>query len=1057
MGTVASRTMELQNLAKPSTSNRSRSPVTHRRENSRAGFGRRNGPRFGKPATRSSKPDEEINVDPKHSFLGLNSHRRNHMEEHALVDGRAKWERTAGLHGQLQPSGLGARVQYEATSPWGVLPKGESRRNSQSGHNKQEMGTLGDSGIKSQLSNIAPVSPLPNSLYHGTRRMGIKQDESLKTSPQKSRRHIATDQRKALTSCDWLSVETTSTLRRQSVKDLYYHYGIQRPAGLVSSENTVFHPEEAPRPFSKYRICHVCSWATAPDIIKCRCGHSLCRECENSSPEAITTSDGSADCIANVPRCEGKHLQKAKSMTEFPDSEIPKPPYEEQQKPNPKLKRQSTQVELHHQETSKKHRSRSREEPDGIPGTFPVLRLEEATPRYGSWETPLRNAKLPNSSRVYQQTTIASDAQTPVRGPPPSPMTDALLSTSASNILAIKMRVSELDTQDLHHGQHHRQEGCYHRSPHSNSSSKDDRRSGDDNCDSSGCRATHQGYRPYRHSITCTRKRRRYAEETDSGYIAGASHLEELEVSQQKTDPNPRSGSRVHGHHMPSKQRLSQSQNESDSPRGKIGVYEDGQSTHQKSYEDHEASFQSKANRPEGLQHSQEQFYPKEHRRISSYKTAASLPDNFQSYDLPGKEDDKQSNLNTFNTSCECKQRVNEYQIQECGAGYRQVHSHVYNEHAQARPYIAPGNATVVAASHGSIIISLEPPLKTLLELASFDPVEQSMTTVSTPKPHMEMKSPDWLTDDTAVPSLNTAKQEILIVQNNQSRLDGRKIWSGKARQENLESPIALPSGSTRKVYEPRSGRSIHTDVVPQDSQNTVTAAPSIAAEDDHPEHCASSHADLTADTVQSVSIQASGDLSPRKFKPASRRLSAFFKLQEQNIVSLLNKRLQEHQDGLKRTERMSNDQVNALVQSLSLDQEQDHEVDRKRNEVELESTANDPAKKCEHDLLNSLLQLRERGDKVKGFGTTGQEGGQNSSSELAHMLEEREEEHDCAWKRIAMGDKNGIAQKPNMSGAEDTTTIEKASDIGINGITIVIHLEGREDVVIKADLGQGI
>lgn len=73
-------------------------------------------------------------------------------------------------------------------------------------------------------------------------------------------------------------------------------------------------------------------------------------------------------------------------------------------------------------------------------------------------------------------------------------------------------------------------------------------------------------------------------------------------------------------------------------------------------------------------------------------------------------------------------------------------------------------------------------------------------------------------------------------------------------------------------------------------------------------------------------------------------------------------------------------------------------------------------------------------------------------------MIEQGEGKHDCAWKRIAMRGKNGIAQKPNMSGAEDTTTIgEKAGDIGINGIAIVIHLEGREDVVIEVDLSQGI
>lgn len=1063
VGTVASRVFELQKVATSSKSNRSRSPVTRRRENSRTGFGRRLEPRFGQPASRSSKPEEELHVDPKHSFLGLNTNRGNHMEEHALVDGRVKWDRTVGLHGQLQPSGLGARVQYEAKSPWGILPKGEPRRNPQREYNNQERGTLENSNTKSQPSNMAPISQLPNSSHDGTRRMSIKQEESSKPSPPKSRRHTAIDQRKAPTSCEWLSIETTSTMRQQSVKDLYYYYGIQRPAGLVSSENVALHLEETPRPLAKYIFCHVCSWASAPDTIKCRCGHSFCRECDSSSPEAITTSDENADCIDNVPKREGEHLEEDKYRSEFPDFEVPKPLYQEQQKPNPQVKRYSMQVDTPHQKTSKKHRSRSEEEPDGIPGTFPVMRLEESTPRYRSWETPPRNAELPNSSRVCQQTVIASEAQTSVGEPFSLPMADALISPRASDILPIAMRVNQVGTQDFHHSHHHRQEGCYNGSSHSKSS-KDDRGSGNDSCDSSGCRATHRGYRPYRHSITCTRKRRRYPEETDSGYIAGASYLEELEVSQHKTDPNPRSGSGLHGHHMPSKQHLSQSQNESDSLQGNICVYKDGQSSHQKSYEEHEASFQGKVNRPEGIKRNQGQFYPKEHKELSSYKTAGSLLDNLQSYDPPEKENDHQSNLNTLDNSCECKQSINQYQIQGCGAGSRQAHSHVYNGHTQAFQDIAPGNATAVVGGLGSMPISPEPPPKTLSEPVSSYPVKQSVITIPAPKPHLEMKSPDLLTDDTVVPSRDRAGKEILIVQKYQFRPDGRKIWSGKTRQENSENPMHLPLQSSRDIHQPGPGHSndIRTAAVPQDSQNAMTATPNTSIEDDHPKHRAGSHADPTPDTVQCLSIQASGDLSPRKFKPASRRLSAFFKLQEQNIVALLNKRLQEHQDELKRIERMSDDKLSVAVQKVCLDQEQDHDLNGQKNKVKQELTDSNSKENCEHRFSNPPLQMREQAEKAKGLGTACQEGTQDSSSKLAlrnKVRELQEEKRDCTWKWIAIGVKNGIAQKQNLFKIGKTTKPreKEVSDIRISDITIIIHLEGREDVVIKADLSQGI
>lgn len=242
VGTVASRIIEIQKLAESSNSEGSRSPITRHREQSRAGFGRHDEPSFGQPASRSSKPDEGILVEPKHSFLGLNTQRGNHAEDHAVVDGRAKWDRTTELHRQLQSRGLGARVQYEATSPGRILPAGKSPKISQEDYNRQVMDTLANSITKNQLSTMAPlIPPLPSASHHSAEEMSVIQERPSKPAPQKSGRHTATGQRK--TSCEWLSVETTSSMRRQSVKDLYYHYGIQRPAGLVSSESIAFNPE----------------------------------------------------------------------------------------------------------------------------------------------------------------------------------------------------------------------------------------------------------------------------------------------------------------------------------------------------------------------------------------------------------------------------------------------------------------------------------------------------------------------------------------------------------------------------------------------------------------------------------------------------------------------------------------------------------------------------------------------------------------------------------------------------------------------------------------------
>lgn len=119
---------------------------------------------------------------------------------------------------------------------------------------------------------------------------------------------------------------------------------------------------------------------------------------------------------------------------------------------------------------------------------------------------------------------------------------------------------------------------------------------------------------------------------------------------------------------------------------------------------------------------------------------------------------------------------------------------------------------------------------------------------------------------------------------------------------------------------------------------------------------------------VQPISIYAPRDLSPRKFKPASRRLSAFFKPQEQNIVSLLNKRLQQHQDKLKRIEGMSNDKLSVAVQKLQLDQEQVHEVNGQRSKVKQEFTECNSKRNRKHSSANSPLQLRGRAENAKSL-----------------------------------------------------------------------------------------
>ena len=85
-GTVASRIESLQKLASPSPPRSHPPPISITRgEDSRIGFGRRINSRFGNPALQNTNPDEEPhNETACHSFLGLNTPRVTHEEQHDI-------------------------------------------------------------------------------------------------------------------------------------------------------------------------------------------------------------------------------------------------------------------------------------------------------------------------------------------------------------------------------------------------------------------------------------------------------------------------------------------------------------------------------------------------------------------------------------------------------------------------------------------------------------------------------------------------------------------------------------------------------------------------------------------------------------------------------------------------------------------------------------------------------------------------------------------------------------------------------------------------------------
>lgn len=279
-GTVASRVQFLQSLETssspwpgPADKPTSTTP-TRRRENSRSGFGRRLTNRFGPPALQSAQPYEEARVDTSHSFLGLNTPRKSHVEEHGHADSRIRYSKSPGINGTVAPVAQ-ERTQFDAVAPWRGLSRSKSAR---SMGRRQEGNDM--DGHRSGLADHGHI------VAEATMLSLTAREDDLHTFHREYRSNEAD------TVNSENSFATTSTIRRQSVRDLFDDYGIERPEGLVSSIESSRDIEETPRPIRPHRFCHLCSWVNSGPSTKCwRCSHRLCSVCDAQSPQPVTRKE----------------------------------------------------------------------------------------------------------------------------------------------------------------------------------------------------------------------------------------------------------------------------------------------------------------------------------------------------------------------------------------------------------------------------------------------------------------------------------------------------------------------------------------------------------------------------------------------------------------------------------------------------------------------------------------------------------------------------------------------------------------------------------------------
>lgn len=273
-GLVASRVLFLQKTGQSKSDFYSgQSPsvsAKHRRSSSRAGFGRRLTNRFGQPAVINDKPDEEaVAVDTSHTFAGLKIPRKNHTEHHAFADSHLRISRSST---QIQ---LLAQAQDGAGGAGKVLWKSKSYNPVRYARNSLDLDVsreVDTSGNHTNFITQTTIFPLPPNA----------------DMPDMFRQEIQS--RTINTVASENSTTTTSTIRRQSVRDLFEDYGIDRPAGLVSkhtsreSENTLTLNTE---PQGK---CHLCAWINSDPYTSCwRCGHKICSKCEDRAGRPVSS------------------------------------------------------------------------------------------------------------------------------------------------------------------------------------------------------------------------------------------------------------------------------------------------------------------------------------------------------------------------------------------------------------------------------------------------------------------------------------------------------------------------------------------------------------------------------------------------------------------------------------------------------------------------------------------------------------------------------------------------------------------------------------------------
>jgi hypothetical protein len=1000
-GTVASRVQFLQSLQKSSSPwsgpapNPTPATSTRRRENSRTGFGRRLTNRFGLPALQSAQPYEEARADTSHSFLGLNTPRNSHVEEHGYADSRIRYSKSPGISGMVALVAQ-ERTQLDAVAPWRGLSRSKSSRsmgrrqegNDMDGHRSG----LADHGHIVAEATILSLTAGEDDLHAFHRGYRSHEADTMKSEN---------------------SFATTSTIRRQSVRDLFDDYGIERPEGLVSSIELSRDIEETPRPTRPHRFCHLCSWVNSGPSTKCwRCSHHLCSVCDDQSPQPVTRKKVSLSYSERFMKNKAlekqpSHVLSSEQRRAIEIEPVKQTPY----RPGP------TPIQKRAEANTSPPRKRS-----SPPSKFPEFH-HEFPPTAKSYQAfhppkyvPETPAKATDNTSRARVTTSVKDS--------PFMIADSTAKKQSITLFPFDPRSDNRQTLPSRH--EHRLRHQHQHSPSSASSLRCERL----NCQATHCKHQHAVLRMKEQENHYLRKER---EETENGYVADTSLAEED----------------VHGH-------------------SHIHMQASESSIH----------THSTFSRPQS--HASRKALHSHQHQLGGTRESC-VPEFVECRGYPRTGHIRHGSCSGTELVGECQHCLEDCQCAACQSTHHNVRCCTHKDHkAIVHQHHTPRREFSTPGLH---VRPLSTPRKPSIPSSPIAAVRQSprsanVETLTAHNLEQNLSSKQVLSKQPSlekVPSIPLTKKSIFIKE--ASKPPTPPPWVSVPRSSLLRpfqqdpaeeqpnehipdffaslkktftSPPVKDWGSTQldnknqnNVYEGREGR----NAISQRKHSKVKEKGKLSSKD----------------TTRSSSRTK---ISPPGSRKASRRLPALFQLREKDPVPALTQKLLQHQEEIRSVQETRNERIEAAppegVASLARRLEQKKRIPEQGSRKpepnmresrmasravstdstkkwRLRSVDKQPSSPCMNDNNRTLSEHRLEDDRLER--TVKKQDRKVMSEARLDTHKRNVDEHECSWKRMTLDVHNGRNSGCNR----------KEANLGIIGITIILHFDEKEDMILKA------